>query len=109
MGSGNETEHVHPFDALLNSKKLTFNEVIYEKMIQEYKPEVNHVDKVSGMTPLEFAVREKNIVIIEVIFGKKCLKRSSYNSHISLFRNCSQLVLISMSKVAELPRTSYKL
>jgi hypothetical protein len=46
--------------------KLTFNEAIYEKMIQEYKPEVNHIDKVTGMTPLELAIREKNLIITEV-------------------------------------------
>lgn len=46
--------------------RLKFDDVIYEKMIQKFKPDVNSVDEVTGMTPLELAIREKNLIIVEV-------------------------------------------
>lgn len=52
----------------IDDRKLNFNDAIYEKMIQSFNPEVNYIDRVTGMTPLELAIREKNIIIIEVLF-----------------------------------------
>jgi hypothetical protein len=46
--------------------KLTFDEAVFKQMIQSCKPEVNHIDKVTGMTPVELAIREKNMIMIEV-------------------------------------------
>ncbi|KAL0582203.1 hypothetical protein ABG067_007983, partial [Albugo candida] len=50
-----------------NSKdnKLTFHESIFEKMMQNFRPQVNFVDKITNMTPLELAIRERNTIMAE--------------------------------------------
>jgi hypothetical protein len=46
--------------------KLTFHESIFEKMMQSFSPQVNLVDKITKMTPLELAIRERNTIMAEV-------------------------------------------
>lgn len=62
-------------DSSIDNQNLNFNDVIYEKMIQSFQPEVNYIDKVTSMTPLELAIHEKNIIIIEV-GNQKCFQFS---------------------------------
>lgn len=52
--------------SLLVEDKLNFHYSVYEKMIQNYNPEVNSVDKITNMTPLELAICERNAIIVEV-------------------------------------------
>ena len=50
--------------------KFSFNKTIFEKMIKSSSTQLNidvkTIDKLTGMTPLELAIREQNTVITEV-------------------------------------------
>lgn len=35
-------------------------------MIQKFSPQVNLIDTITGMTPLELAIHEKNTIVAEV-------------------------------------------
>jgi hypothetical protein len=45
---------------------MTFGPDIYEQMIQQYRPNVNFVDTTTNMTPLEVAIRERKMAVVEV-------------------------------------------
>jgi hypothetical protein len=63
----NKVSQVHtPTEDGSSKQAPKLNNSIYEKMIQQYQPEVNHIDMVTGMTPLELAIHEKNETIVEV-------------------------------------------
>lgn len=50
-----------------DNDRLNFHDAIFEKMLKSFKPNVNIVDKITGMTPLELAIIEKNTIITEVL------------------------------------------
>lgn len=50
-----------------NNYRLNFKDIIFEKMIESFNPNVNFVDNITGMTPLELAILEKNTIVVEVI------------------------------------------
>lgn len=47
---------------------LTFDTAIYEKMLQltSNHPQVNYIDPLTDMTPLEFAIRDKKPLVVDV-------------------------------------------
>ncbi|KAG2201741.1 hypothetical protein INT47_002001, partial [Mucor saturninus] len=48
-----------------DNDSLNFKDIIFEKMIESFKPNVNFVDDITGMTPLELAILEKNTIVVE--------------------------------------------
>ena len=56
-------------DRRIHNKKL--KDSVFNKMIQEFEPQVSLVDVASGMTPLELAISKNNLVIAEVGGEKK--------------------------------------
>lgn len=56
----------YPTPAMSDQQTLKFDDSVYEKMIQLYQPEVNYIDTITGMTPLELAIHERNKIMIEV-------------------------------------------
>ncbi|KAG0800420.1 hypothetical protein G6F22_002250 [Rhizopus arrhizus] len=50
-------------DRRIHNKKL--KDSVFNKMIQEFEPQVSLVDVASGMTPLELAISKNNLVIAE--------------------------------------------
>jgi hypothetical protein len=57
---------VSQYKATSGKQTLRLDDSIYENMIQLYQPQVDHIDTITGMTPLELAIHEKNEIIVEV-------------------------------------------
>lgn len=45
---------------------LAWQVPVYEYMLQHGKPDVNRIDSVNGMTPLEYAIRQHDRILVEV-------------------------------------------
>lgn len=56
-----------------------YDTMIYEKMLQMTSgcPQVNYVDPFTNMTPLEFAVRDKKLLVLKVSEMRKSKQKHS--------------------------------
>ncbi|KAI7902907.1 ankyrin repeat-containing domain protein [Cokeromyces recurvatus] len=62
-------ENMSPNQCLPNNinrtERLVFHDSIYQEMLKSCKPNVNTIDPITGMTPLELAIIKRNIFLVK--------------------------------------------